>query len=142
MQHAPFGSSTAERVMNCPGSVALNAKSPEQPPSEYAAKGSAQHALIEHLLMEGGEPEDFIGAAFVGVEIDEELASGVSTALKAAEELLADHHRDVFDLLGGGLVHVVHVRTLCCAVHVGGLLLERRDDLRKRHAEPGVQPFA
>jgi len=77
--------------MNCPGSVALNAKSPEQPPSEYAAKGSAQHALIEHLLMEGGEPEDFIGAAFVGVEIDEELASGVSTALKAAEELLAEY---------------------------------------------------
>jgi hypothetical protein len=88
MQHAPFGSSTADRVMNCPGSVALSAKSPEAPPSEYAAKGSAQHALIEHLLLEGGEPEEFIGAKFADVEIDQELADGVAVALKAAEELL------------------------------------------------------
>jgi hypothetical protein len=88
MQHAPFGSSTAERVINCPGSVALNAKSPEQPPSEYAAKGSAQHALIEHLLLEGGSPEDYVGAVFAGVEIDDELAGGVRIAFDAAEELL------------------------------------------------------
>lgn len=88
MQHAPFGSSTADRVMHCPGSVALSAKSPEAPPSEYAAKGSAQHALIEHLLLEGGEPEEFIGATFADIEIDTELADGVAIALKAAEELL------------------------------------------------------
>ena len=94
MQHAPFGSSTAERVINCPGSVALNAKSPEQPASEYAAKGSAQHALIEHLLLEGGEPKDFIGAMFAGVEIDEELAGGVKIALDAAETLLDDYGGD------------------------------------------------
>jgi hypothetical protein len=78
--------------MNCPGSVALTAKSPEPPPSEYAAKGSAQHALIEHLLLEGGEPADFIGAAFSGVEIDEELADGVAVALKAADELLETYN--------------------------------------------------
>lgn len=94
MQHAPFGSSTAERVINCPGSVALNAKSPEQPASEYAAKGSAQHALIEHLLLEGGEPKDFIGAMFAGVEIDEELSDGVKIALDAAEKLLEDFAGD------------------------------------------------
>lgn len=88
MQHAPFGSSTADRVINCPGSVALSAKSPEQPASEYAAKGSAQHALIEHLLLEGGDPADFVGAVFAGLEIDQELADGVDIALKAAEELL------------------------------------------------------
>ena len=94
MQHAPFGSSTAERVINCPGSVALNAKSPEQPPSEYAAKGSAQHALIEHLLLEGGEPESFVGATFADVVIDEELAEGVRIAFDAAEELLKDYEGD------------------------------------------------
>lgn len=92
MQHAPFGSSTADRVMKCPGSVALSAKSPEQPASEYAARGSAQHALIEHLLLEGGEPADFIGATFAGLEIDSELADGVAIALKAAEELLETYN--------------------------------------------------
>lgn len=91
MQHAPFGSSTAERVMNCPGSVALNAKSPEQPASEYAAKGSAQHALIEHLLLDGGEPAEFIGAVFAGVEIDESMADDVAIALRATEEMLEEY---------------------------------------------------
>jgi len=94
LQHAPFGSSTAERVINCPGSVALNAKSPEQPPSEYAAKGSAQHALIEHLLLEGGKPDEYVGAVFAGVEIDAELAEGVRVAFDAAEALLADYSGD------------------------------------------------
>jgi len=92
MQHAPFGSSTAERVMNCPGSVALNAKSPEQPASEYAAKGSAQHALIEHLLLDGGEPAEFIGAVFAGVEIDESMADDVAIALRATEEMLEEYN--------------------------------------------------
>lgn len=94
MQHAPFGSSTADRVINCPGSVALNAKSPDQPPSEYAAKGSAQHALIEHLLLEGGEPESFIGATFADVVIDKELAEGVRIAFDAAEEMLKAYEGD------------------------------------------------
>jgi hypothetical protein len=106
MQHAPFGSSTAERVINCPGSVALSAKSPGQPASEYAAKGSAQHALIEHLLLEGGEPKDFIGAMFAGVEIDEELSDGVKIALDAAEKLLEDFAGD--QLVEQRLVIVEH----------------------------------
>jgi hypothetical protein len=97
LQHAPFGSSTAERVINCPGSIALNAKSPEQPPSEYAAKGSAQHALMEHLLLEPDEhPEEFVGAVFAGVEIDEEMAADVAIALTAAEELLKDYEGEQF----------------------------------------------
>lgn len=94
MQHAPFGSSTADRVIHCPGSVALSAKSPEPPASEYAAKGSAQHALIEHLLLEGGTPEEYVGATFADVVIDKELAEGVRIAFDAAEELLKGYEGD------------------------------------------------
>jgi len=96
MQHAPFGSSTADRVIKCPGSVALNAKSPEAPPSEHAARGSACHALIEHLLLEGGEPKDFIGATFADMEITEEMADDVKIALDAAEELLDNYLGEQF----------------------------------------------
>ena len=96
MQHAPFGSSTADRVIKCPGSVALNAKSPEAPPSQYAARGSAQHALIEALLLDGGEPADFIGATFADVEIDKEMSEEVQIALTAAEELLNDYSGEQF----------------------------------------------
>ena len=88
MKHAQFGSSTAERVINCPGSVALVAQSPENPPSNAALRGSAQHGLIEHLLLEGGEPEEYIGARFADYEIDKEMADDVKIALDAAEEML------------------------------------------------------
>lgn len=96
MKHAPFGSSTAERVINCPGSVALNAQSPDVPVGDAALKGSAQHALIEHLLLEGGEPSEFIGARFADYEIDKEMADDVGIALKAAEELLDNYTGEQF----------------------------------------------
>lgn len=96
MQHAPFGSSTADRVIHCPGSVALSAKSPEAPPSEHAARGSACHALIEHLLLEGGDAKDFIGATFAEIEIDKEMADDVQIALDATEQLLEPYGGEQF----------------------------------------------
>jgi hypothetical protein len=96
MKHAQFGSSTAERVINCPGSVLLNAQSPESPPGDAALRGSAQHALIEHLLLEGGEAADFVGAKFADYEIEKEMADDVAIALKAAEELLEQYNGEQF----------------------------------------------
>lgn len=47
------GGSTAERVINCPGSVPLVQKLPPQPSSKYAAEGTLLHAAIEDLLADG-----------------------------------------------------------------------------------------
>jgi len=44
------GGSTAKRVMNCYGSVALAMKAPPQPPSEYAIQGTMLHEVIANVL--------------------------------------------------------------------------------------------
>jgi hypothetical protein len=54
MQHSKVvGGSTAKRVINCPGSVALVAKMPPQVESKYAAEGTMLHGCMEELLADG-----------------------------------------------------------------------------------------
>ena len=56
MQHSKIvGGSTAKRVINCPGSVALVAEMPPQPSSSYAEEGTALHnAISDFLGADGG----------------------------------------------------------------------------------------
>jgi hypothetical protein len=51
MQHSKIvGGSTAKRVINCPGSVALVAEMPPQPTSSYAEEGTMLHDAISEFL--------------------------------------------------------------------------------------------
>ena len=51
MQHSNIvGGSTAKRVINCPGSVALVQKMPPQPSSEHADRGTLLHNVISEIL--------------------------------------------------------------------------------------------
>ncbi len=51
MEHSvEVGGSTAKRVMNCPGSVALCKKMPPRPASSYANEGSLCHLAIDRIL--------------------------------------------------------------------------------------------
>ena len=51
MQHSKIvGGSTAKRVINCPGSVALVAQMPPQPSSSYAEEGTLLHDEISNFL--------------------------------------------------------------------------------------------
>jgi hypothetical protein len=51
MQHSKIvGGSTAKRVINCPGSVALCAEMPPQPTSSYAEEGTLLHDEISNFL--------------------------------------------------------------------------------------------
>lgn len=53
MQHSKIvGGSTAKRVINCPGSVALVAEMPPQPTSSYAEEGTLLHDEISRFLGE------------------------------------------------------------------------------------------
>ena len=50
-QHSKIvGGSTASRVINCPGSVALTAKMPPQAESKYAAEGTLLHDVIAAII--------------------------------------------------------------------------------------------
>jgi hypothetical protein len=67
MQHSKIvGGSTAKRVINCPGSVALVAQMPPQPSSKYAEEGTLLHDAISHFLGADG------GAFGAPIELIEE----------------------------------------------------------------------
>lgn len=48
--HARLSASRADRFINCPGSVALESKMPDEPPGEAAAIGTAIHELSEAMI--------------------------------------------------------------------------------------------
>lgn len=86
MQHSNIvGGSTAKRVMNCPGSVALVAKMPPKPSSSYADEGTLLHDTIAQILDKGTDPSEYLGTVYNGVELTQEL---MDTKLLPALELL------------------------------------------------------
>ena len=73
MQHSKIvGGSTAKRVINCPGSVALVAKMPPQPSSKYADEGTMLHEAVSSVLM-GLTEHDVIGTVYEGQTLTQEL---------------------------------------------------------------------
>ena len=67
------GGSTAKRVMNCPGSVALCAKMPPQPSSKYANEGTLLHNIIAEVLEHDKKPIDFLGTTYEDVTFTKAL---------------------------------------------------------------------
>ena len=79
------GGSTAKRVIACPGSVALVAKMPPKPSSEYADKGTLLHNAISEIL--SGRP-DVIGSKYNDQVLTQELFDEkIVPALEALDEI-------------------------------------------------------
>ena len=71
MKHSTVvGGSTAKRVMNCPGSVALVQLAPPSPSSVYADKGTLLHTAISEVLL--GE-DNVIGMTYEGQTLDQDM---------------------------------------------------------------------
>jgi hypothetical protein len=86
MQHSNIvGGSTAKRVINCPGSVALVQKMPPKPSSEHADRGTLLHNTMEEILVSGNVPESFIGARYNDQILTQEL---IDEKIKPAMEAL------------------------------------------------------
>ena len=95
MNHSKIvGGSTAKRVINCPGSVALVATMPQQEGSSYANEGSLLHEAIAIVMDTGCAPEDMVGFEAHGLTLTDEL---LERKLKPALALLADY--DPFALM-------------------------------------------
>lgn len=85
------GGSTAKRVIACPGSVALVAKMPPKPSSEYADKGTLLHNVISEILDKDLPGHTFIGTKYNDQVLTEELyAEKIEAALAALDEIDAD----------------------------------------------------
>lgn len=86
MKHSTVvGGSTAKRVMNCPGSVALVKLAPPSPSSTYADKGTLLHNLIAEILDTDTDPVSLIGTNYEGQILDQEM---IDEKLQPALDLL------------------------------------------------------
>ena len=81
------GGSSAKRVINCPGSVALTARMPNLS-SSYANEGSLLHNAAARCLETTCEPEDCLGMTFEGIELTQGL---IDNKLIPAFDLLAEY---------------------------------------------------
>jgi hypothetical protein len=82
------GGSTAKRVMNCPGSVALVAQAPVRGSSVYADRGTLLHAAITEVLDTGCTPESLIGLTYESEVLDADLvAEKLRPALAALDAI-------------------------------------------------------
>lgn len=75
MKHSDIvGGSTAERVINCPGSVKLAATMPPKPSSSYADEGTLLHDCMADLLeLKFKSARDMIGRKYNDITLTEEL---------------------------------------------------------------------
>ena len=91
-QHSTIvGGSTAKRVINCPGSVALVAQMPPKPSSVYADTGTLLHNVIADVLDGKATAQDFLGAVHADVTLDQDLIDNkLLPALAALNEIDPD----------------------------------------------------
>jgi len=119
--HSNLGPSSAERWMNCAGSVRLAATVPPQPTSEAAAEGTVAHSLAELLVTGKADVMELtgrIGEIVVqeghDIEISEEMVDG---AIEYAD-LIASDRREI-DKMGhpAPTVGAAEVRVHAKTVH-------------------------
>lgn len=89
--HARLSASSAYRWVACPGSVLLIESLPEahqDTGSSFAQEGTAAHALLEACLLLGIDASDYLETLLEGIEVDEEMVSGVQVALDTVKAVL------------------------------------------------------
>ena len=93
MQHSRIvGGSTAKRVINCPGSVALVDTMPPQPSSSYADEGTLLHDTIADIMDgKGGTCEHHLGRKHNDVVLTQDLIDEkLRPAINALDEIDPD----------------------------------------------------
>jgi hypothetical protein len=89
MSHSNIvGGSTAKRVINCPGSVALCQKVPPKPSSKYADEGTLLHNVMAELLGSDKELRHVLDMAYNGIKLTGDLLDEkVRPAMDAINEI-------------------------------------------------------
>jgi len=95
-QHSNIvGGSTAKRVINCPGSVALVAQMPPKPSSVYADTGTLLHNVIADVLDGKAAAQDFLGVVHADVTLDQDLIDNkLLPALAALNDIDPDRQME------------------------------------------------
>ena len=93
--HSKYGASSAERWLNCPGSIQLSETVPPQPSSSAATKGTAAHKLGELALLDIGEPQTYLGK---DITLDDGTKYPVDQAMIDGVEVYVDYVRQQLKL--------------------------------------------
>ncbi len=92
--HAVFGASSSSRWMSCPGSVELS-KGIVEPPSEFAAEGTAAHELSEMVLRTELHTSNWLGekieASGFTFTVDGEMVDAVQMYVDFVRDLSAEY---------------------------------------------------
>lgn len=96
MNHSNIvGGSTAKRVINCPGSVALVQKMPPKPSSQYADEGTLLHDTIAEHLATLKPLSSFIGKKYEDQVLTQDLIDEkLAPALAALDEIDPEQKMD------------------------------------------------
>ena len=88
--HSPLGASSAERWMNCPGSVALikalGLDDSDEP--EYRGLGIAAHEAGAHCLKNKLDAWEVIGEKFYDIEVDQEMAQAIQAYIDTVRPVM------------------------------------------------------
>lgn len=81
--HSHVGASSAERWLNCPGSVFLisSLNLDESDEADYTKEGTAAHEMAAAALKSGSDGWEYIGQQFNGIEVDGQMADAVQMYL-------------------------------------------------------------
>jgi hypothetical protein len=99
MSHSNIvGGSTASRVINCPGSVALVAQMPPRPSSSYADEGTLLHEIMAELLNNGfAKPDDFLGHRYEDIELTQDMIDEkVRPAMRLLDQVDPEQMMDMY----------------------------------------------
>lgn len=91
--HSPLGASSAERWMNCVGSVALlkNFKLPESDEPEYRSKGTSAHEAIHVCFTQGLDAWEVVGQQHGKHEVDVEIADAIQVFIDECRGIMRDN---------------------------------------------------
>jgi len=97
--HSSLGASSADRWLNCPGSIRLSAGLPGTS-NKYSREGTAAHEVASKCLENGKQAfsmlEDVIVVEDEGIIVTEPMCEAVQIYLDAVREVLADYKRQGF----------------------------------------------
>lgn len=89
--HSEIGASSADRWMNCPGSVLAQRGMPNES-TWYAKEGTAAHHLCELCLTKGYTPDRFLGEEIIvgndTFEVDDEMVVAVQEYLDTVHSIM------------------------------------------------------
>lgn len=124
-EHSPLGASSAERWMNCSGSIALlkALELPESDEPDYRRDGTAAHDFNARLLKRGGDAWELIGETHEnGAECTAEMAEAMQVYLDTARALITATSEVFIEYRISSPLHPQFYGTVDCGIVDGSTL--------------------